>query len=131
MQLPADVQFYGYDIHQERVALLNRFMQLAGRQPLVKMQDIAQVFPRESADVALFLKELPRFEKNYGNLGLPLLQSLSVRWIVLSFPAVSLHGGRSLRKHYSAYCERLLAPVGWSFVQLEMANELLFCIQKT
>ncbi|MCZ7669971.1 MAG: hypothetical protein M5U34_23740 [Chloroflexi bacterium] len=75
---------------------LNHYFRLQGLEPLAKLQDVALQFPQEQADVALFLKEMPRFARNYGDLGRPLLEALNVHWLVLSFPEISTHGGRNL-----------------------------------
>lgn len=132
MELPlAPTRLYAYEIHVARVELLNHYFTLQGLPALAKLQDVAENFPQEEADIAFFLKELPRFEKNYGNLGLKLLQSLQVNWIVLSFPAISLHGGgRSLVAHYRAYFEKLSAGQNWQTTELLFPNELVYCIKK-
>ncbi|MCA9935757.1 MAG: hypothetical protein KC415_17605, partial [Anaerolineales bacterium] len=100
MGLPASAEFYAYDIHEPRIAFINHYFALQGLRPLAKVQDIALQFPQERADVALFLKEMPRFARNYGDLGRPLLEALNVRWLVVSFPEVSTHGGRNLVSRY-------------------------------
>ncbi|HUN22331.1 MAG TPA: hypothetical protein PK299_04270 [Anaerolineales bacterium] len=128
---PQASTLYAYEIHLPRVALLNHYFALQGLPQTAKVQDVAIQFPSEQADVALFLKELPRFEKNYGQLGLKLLQALQAQWVVVSFPAISLHGGgRSLVSHYRAYFEKLIAGQGWHSVEVLFPNELVYCIRK-
>ncbi|HUV89718.1 MAG TPA: hypothetical protein VMY80_08700 [Anaerolineae bacterium] len=130
MGLPATVQYHAYDIHERRVHFINTYFSLQGLSPLAKVQDVALHFPEETADVALFLKELPRFEQNYGRLGLALLEALRVRYLVVSFPTVSFHGGRSLADHYRRFFAGLIAGTGWPVVELEFESELVFCADK-
>ena len=80
--------------------------------------------------MALFLKELPRFERNYGKRGLALLQALKVKTLVVSLPAVSLHGGRSLVDMYRRYFADLLAGQNWRVTELLFDTEMVFCVEK-
>ncbi len=130
MGLPASTEFHAYDIHEPRIAFINHYFALQGLKPLAKVQDIALQFPQEQADVALFLKEMPRFARNYGDLGRPLLEALNVRWLVVSFPEVSTHGGRNLVSRYREFMHQLVAGHSWPLTELLFEGELVFCIQK-
>jgi 16S rRNA (guanine(1405)-N(7))-methyltransferase len=130
MGLPPDVCYHAYDIHEARVRLINRFFSLLGLQPLARVQDISFQPPQEEADLALFLKELPRFEHSYGN-GLALLDALRARRLVVSFPTVSAQGGRSLARRYRDYFYTLIAGRPWSILaDIEFESELVFCLDK-
>jgi 16S rRNA (guanine(1405)-N(7))-methyltransferase len=126
----AEVDFYAYDIHEPRIAFLNHYFQLQGLKPLARLQDVALQFPVEKADVALFLKEMPRFERNYHGRGRPLLESLNVHWLVLSFPTISTHGGRNLTNRYREFMHQLVAGHNWPITELLFEGELVFCIEK-
>jgi 16S rRNA (guanine(1405)-N(7))-methyltransferase len=128
---PPDLQFFAIDIHEARVDFLNHFFRLAGIAPLARVQDVALQFPQDRADVALFLKEMPRFSRNYGNLGRPLLEALPVDWLVLSYPTKSAHGGRDLTERYRAFMYELLAGKDWPVTELVFEGELVFCIKKS
>ena len=130
MGLPASIQFHAYDILAPRIELINAYFRLEGLAPLAQMNDVAVQFPQEEADIALFLKELPRFERNYGKLGLPLLDTLKVRWLVVSFPAISLHGGRSLVEMYRRYFGEMIAGKAWRIIEIAFDSELVFCVEK-
>ena len=132
-QLPViskQLRFYAYDIHEPRIAFINHYLQLEGLAPLARVQDVAMQFPQEQADVALFLKEMPRFTRNYGDLGRPLLQSLNVRWLVLSYPSISTHGGRNLTSRYRDFMHQLIDGLNWPLTELLFEGELVFIIQK-
>jgi 16S rRNA (guanine(1405)-N(7))-methyltransferase len=130
MGLPTTTQFYAYDILTPRIDLINTYFRLEGLSPSARLADVAVQFPQEEADMALFLKELPRFEHNYGKLGLPLLEALKVKTLVVSFPAISLHGGRSLVEMYRRYFGEMIAGKGWRVVELLFDSELVFCVEK-
>jgi 16S rRNA (guanine(1405)-N(7))-methyltransferase len=130
MSLPASARFYAYDIHEPRIDFLNHYFRLQGLEPLAKLQDVALQFPQEQADVALFLKEMPRFARNYGNLGRPLLEALNVRWLVVSYPAVSTHGGRNLTARYRDFMAQLIDGLPWRAEEILFDGELVFCIEK-
>lgn len=135
MGLPSKARYHAYDIHETRVAFLNTFFKLQGLPPLAKVQDIGLTYPEEIADVAFFLKELHRFEQHYSTTddptpGLTLLSALRVRYLVVSFPTVSLHGGRSLTDHYREYFQNLIVNTGWRTTELLFETELVFCVKK-
>lgn len=128
MPAPRPTTFHAYDIHEPRVAFLNAFFELNGLPATAHLLDLALHAPPHVGDVALFLKEIPRFDKHYGGLSRNLLTATRTRWWVLSFPAVSLHGGRSLVKHYRAYFERLISGLPWIYHELAYDSELVFVV---
>ncbi|MFN2134931.1 MAG: hypothetical protein ACK2UK_03200 [Candidatus Promineifilaceae bacterium] len=113
-----------------RITFINHFFELQGLRPLARMQDIALAPPQESADVALFLKEMPRFERNYPGSGRTFLQQLAARFLVVSFPTISTHGGRSLVKRYRQFFSELTAGQAWPAEELMFENEMVFIIDK-
>ncbi len=130
MGLEGPVDFYAYDIHEQRIEFLNHYFELLGFRQMACLQDVAIQFPKETADIALFLKEMPRFERNYKGLGRPLLEALKVRHIVISFPAVSTHGGRNLTNRYREFFYQLIKDKPWQATELLFEGELVFCVDK-
>lgn len=124
------LQFYAYDIHEPRIDFINHYFELEGLEPLARVQDVAMQFPQETADVALFLKEMPRFERNYGRLGRPLLEALNVNYLVVSYPSISTHGGRNLTDRYREFMHQLITGHDWPVTELLFEGELVFVIQK-
>jgi 16S rRNA (guanine(1405)-N(7))-methyltransferase len=131
MDLPTSIEYFAYDIHEARIDFLNHYFRLQGLAPLARVQDIAVRLPQEEADVALFLKEMPRFERNYPGSGRKLLQALPVRHLVVSFPTVSTHGGRSLVKRYREFFEELVEDEEWPVEELMFEGEMVFIARKT
>ena len=130
MGLTPPVDYYAYDIHQPRIDFLNHYFRLQGLPPLAQLQDVALQPPQAAADLALLLKEMPRFERNYRGRGRPLLESLRVHWLVISFPTVSTHGGRNLTGRYRDFMQQLIAGHDWPTTELLFDGELVFCIEK-
>jgi 16S rRNA (guanine(1405)-N(7))-methyltransferase len=124
------LRFYAYDIHEPRIAFINHYLQLEGLESLARVQDVAMNFPQEEADVALFLKEMPRFERNYGGRGRPLLESLHARFLVISYPTISTHGGRNLTNRYREFMFQLIQGHDWPVTELLFAGELVFVVEK-
>lgn len=130
MGLPNNIEYYAYDIHEKRINFINTYFSLQGLPTLARVQDMSFHFPRESADVALFLKELPRFERNYGKISLDLLDALKVHYLVVSFPTFSIRGNRILTKHYRDFFYRLISGKTWSVKEIQFESELIFCVDK-
>jgi 16S rRNA (guanine(1405)-N(7))-methyltransferase len=131
MDLPVlDTDFVAYDIHEPRINFLNHYFILQGLPPLAFVHDISLEPPQERGDVALFLKEMPRFERNYAGGGRALLEALDVRWLVVSFPTISTHGGRNLTNRYRAFFNELTDGTGWPVTELLFETELVFCAEK-
>lgn len=130
MDLPPSTEFLAYDIHEPRIDFINHYFALEGLSPLARVQDIALEPPGESGDVALFLKEMPRYERNYPGHGRPLLQGLNADWLVVSFPTVSTHGGRNLTNRYRDFFYELIDGTGWPVEELLYDSELVFIARK-
>ncbi|MEW5986369.1 MAG: hypothetical protein AB1791_07025 [Chloroflexota bacterium] len=130
MGLPPDVAYYAYDIHEGRVAFLNQYLSLRGLPPLARVQDVALRPPIQVGDVALFLKEMQRFEPNYPGRGRVLLEETPVRYFVVSFPTVSARGGRNLTARYRAFMADLVAGRPWPVTALLFDSEVVFCVKR-
>lgn len=131
MGLPAaGTDFVAYDIHEPRVDFLNHYFILQGLPPLAYVKDVAVGALTESGDVALFLKEMPRFERNYSGHGRALLDAIDARWLVVSFPTISTHGGRNLTNRYRDFFYQIIDGSGWPVTELLFDTELVFCAQK-
>ncbi len=131
MGLPVEgTDFIAYDIHEPRVEFLNHYFTLQGLPPHAYVKDVAVGAPTESGDVALFLKEMPRFERNYPGHGRALLDAIDTHWLVVSFPTISTHGGRNLTNRYREFFQQMIDGSGWSAVELLFDTELVFCAEK-
>jgi len=131
MGLPVEgTEFIAYDIHEPRVDFLNHYFVLQGLPPMAYVKDVAVQAPTESGDVALFLKEMPRFERNYPGHGRRLLEAIDARRLVISFPTISTHGGRNLTNRYREFFHQIIDGSGWAVTELLFESELVFCADK-
>lgn len=131
MNLPPDASFYAYEIHQQRVDFLNRFLALQGIGGRALDQDILVDYPAEAGDVAMLLKEIHRMEKRRRGIVLPLLDALKVRWIVLSSPTRSRTGRHGVKEVYREQVHEILVDRPWTITEIEFENELVYCVDKS
>jgi hypothetical protein len=131
MGLPSSTQYYAYDIHRLRVLFLNHYFRLQGLPPLAIAQDVLVHLPQEQGDVALILKEAPRFEQRARGCSLALFDALAVRYLVVSFPRVNLTGQRDLTMGYRELFHRVVKGRPWRTTEIAFENELVFCVDKS
>ena len=53
-----------------------------------------------------------------------------MRWLVVSFPTISTHGGRNLTNRYREFFHQLIDGTGWPATELLFDTELVFCADK-
>ncbi|MEJ2737871.1 MAG: 16S rRNA (cytidine(1402)-2'-O)-methyltransferase, partial [Anaerolineae bacterium] len=99
-QIPG-IRYVPLDIDTDRVRFLNRYLALAGLEPLARCQDILSHPPEDAADVALLLKMSPTLERQEPGATLGLIEQLTAPYVVVSFAVKSL-GGREkgMVEHY-------------------------------
>ena len=130
MGLDKGVEYLAYDIHKARIDLIDQFFQLFGQAGKAFHKDILVNPPQISADVALFFKEAHRFEQRQRGCNLAFWRALDVRWLVVSLPSTSLSGSRSLAIRQRSLVTRILKDDPWPVTELEIGNEIFFCIKK-
>lgn len=131
MGLPAGVQYRGCDIFSDLVAFLNRFFEHFAFDGQVEVRDLAAGAPRDPVDLALLLKTIPCLEQIDKQAGIRLLDSLQVRFVLVSFPVSSLGGrGKGMPANYESHFWQLVAGREWNIQKLDLAGELGFLIDK-
>ncbi len=84
-----------------------------------------------TVDVALLLKLAPCLEQLARGIVQRLLEELSARVLIVSFPAQSLGGQRKgMVENYSAQMETWLAGRPWAVERFEFPSELVYRIQR-
>jgi len=131
MGLSEKTRYYAYDLHAPRIALINHFLHLLGREPLGYVQDILVTPPNIQADVAIFFKEAHRFEQRQHGATRSLLKALNAKWLLVSLPAADLKGHHSLVERQRKLISLVLTSLDWPIQELLIGNELVFCIQKS
>lgn len=130
MNLPHGAQYHAYDVRRRRVEFLNRFLQMVRLPPLAKLQDVLVRRPLEHGDVALLLQEAHRIEQRRSGASRTLLEGISARHVVLSLPIRSLGSRHSLARAHRSLFQRIVRGTSWPVQELEIGNELVFCIDK-
>jgi 16S rRNA (guanine(1405)-N(7))-methyltransferase len=124
------VRYVALDIDADRIGFLNRYLVLAGLEPLARCQDLLVHPPNDAADVALLLKMSPSLERQEPGATLRLIDYLKVPFVVASFAVKSL-GGREkgMVEHYQRQFLDLAEDRKWLVEKLVFATELLFIVK--
>jgi 16S rRNA (guanine(1405)-N(7))-methyltransferase len=131
MGLPEDCHFYAYDIHPARVALINDFLRLSGREPLAQVRDILVRPPEVVADAAFLFKEAHRMEKRQKGCNRGLWAALKVKYLFVSLPNRSLDGRRDLRERMRALVDNSIDPQDWAERgELDFPGETIYWMRK-
>lgn len=129
MGLEAGVHYIALDIDRTRVHFLNRYLALAGLQPLARCQDVLSQPPSDRADVALLLKMGPTLERQELGATLRLVDQLQTRFAVVSFAIQSLGGREKGMLEY--YEQQFLGRVGdrpWTVQKQVYETELVLVL---
>jgi len=131
MNLPEECKYSAYDLHQPRVALINQFFSAAKINGQAYFGDILLHPPQKLAEIAFFFKEAHRFEQRQRGCNRAFWQALQVNWLVVSLPATNLTGRFDLADRQRKLVSETLDGLNWPLVELQVGNELLFCIHKS
>jgi 16S rRNA (guanine(1405)-N(7))-methyltransferase len=131
MALPAGARYVALDIDAARIQFLNRYLALAGLEPLARCQDVLVHPPGDPADIALLLKTSPSLESQEPGATLRLIEQLHAPSVVVSFAVRSL-GGREkgMVEHYQQQFVQWLAGRHWAFEKLAFETELVFVVER-
>jgi 16S rRNA (guanine(1405)-N(7))-methyltransferase len=126
-----DARYIALDIDAARVRFLNRYLSLAGSEPLARCQDALSHPPDDAADVALLLKMSPTLERQEPGATLRLIEHLAAPHVVVSFAIKSL-GGREkgMAEHYQRQFLTWMAGRHWPVETLSFETELVFIVNK-
>lgn len=130
MALPPDTRYLALDIAADRVHFLNRYLALAGLEPLARCQDLLTHPPDDTADVALLLKMSPSLERQEEGATLRLMEHLRAPFVVVSFAVKSL-GGREkgMVEHYRHRFSAWIEGRWRSVEQMLFETEMVFVVK--
>ena len=131
MGLPPETLYYAYDIVRPRIDLINHFFTNQNMQPLAETRDIIVDPPTVTADIALILKEIHRFEQRRKDSSYQLYSSLQVKFLVVSLPAQSIHSKHDFTRSYRALFFKTLHDCLWPVNEMIIGQEMFFIIDKT
>jgi len=131
MKLGDDVRYHAYDVYEDLVAFLNRFMRLTNVKGYAEARDVTQRVPDTKADLAFMLNIIPCFEQIDRSAAPRLMESLQADFLVVSFPVETLGGRKKdMREHYEAMFNKLTREKDWKTKRLDFKAELLFLVEK-
>ena len=127
----AQARYVALDIDADRIRFLNRYLTLAGLEPLARCQDLLVHPPDDASDVALLLKMSPSLERQEPGATLRLIEHLQAPFVVVSF-AVKSMGGREkgMVEHYQRQFLELAESRKWSVEKLGFETELVFIVKR-
>jgi len=129
MRLSSPARYYAYDIYEDLIEFLKRFMNLAGVEGYVEVRDIIRNPPQVKVDLAFILNTIPVLEQIEKGAGIRLLNTVKADYKVVSFPAKSLSGkDKGMRGYYEDVFQRM-SQKHWDVWKLETANELIYIIK--
>lgn len=129
MGLPATATYLACDVDHAQMAFLGWWLDFQGqpgRAFVCNLLDGAPRFPAR-VDVALLFKIVPCLEQQDRRLAERLLDELSARVLIISFPAQSLGGRRKgMVDTYARRMDELLAGRAWPVERFDFASEVVF-----
>ena len=130
MNLPLNTAYHAYDIHFPRIKFINHYFRLQGLTELGEQRDILVEPPSQEGDVAFLFKEAHRLEQRQRGCNKMLWEALNVHFLLVSLPAVSLTGRRNLVEKHRQLVHNTLAGKNWPVAEIEVQDEIVFCIKK-
>ncbi len=131
MPLAPGARYVACDIYRDLMAFLEPVMRLLGVAGSVAWRDVVHDPPEEEVDLALLLKAIPCLEQLDKEAGRRLLDRLSARHMLVSFPVASLGGrDRGMIEHYDAHMHALLAGRPWGVERYLFETELAYRVSK-
>jgi len=131
MSLPKDCEYVATEIDARIVSLVNRLFETESQKGAAHCRDVLAAIPDGEFDVVLLLKMLPTLERQQKGCAGPLLRALDARFVVVSFPVLSLGGRKKgMPHHYRKMMDRALDLSPRPAVPVELEGELLFVVDK-
>lgn len=91
---------------------------------------LGELLKERTVDIVLLFKLLDSLESVKRNISGKLLENLHARWIVVSFPLVSIGGRKVIRNERRAWFEKLLEKKELKYEKFIISNELFYVIKK-
>ena len=131
MALEPSARYIAVDIDADRTHFLNRYLLLAGLQPLARCQDVLAHPPDDAVDLALLLKMSPTLERQEPGATARLLDQIGARFAVVSFAVKSLSGReKGMLDHYQRQFLELAESQSWPVEELIFETELVYVVER-
>jgi 16S rRNA (guanine(1405)-N(7))-methyltransferase len=130
-------RYIAVDIPGDALADIAEFFKIEGIKGEVVGVDLVQEFGKltplskeNNVDVVFLFKVLDSLESVKRNISGKVLDALEAKWIVVSFPTVSLGGRKHIREERRAWFERLLARRDLSYEKFTVGDEIFYVVRK-
>ena len=127
-------EYHAIDIDVQVMELTNIFFDILGLPPNAVCADLDSCIPKINVDLTFMLKLLPVLEANNPGKAYKLLDELSTKWLVITFPTRSLGGKKKgMKENYQKSFINALNEN--SFMNYDLVsencfgNELMFILQ--
>ncbi len=131
MPIVPDIRYYAYDIYEDMMNFLLAYFSLSGIIGQAQTCDLLTEVPNDSVDLALVLKVLPCLAQVQAGAGLRLLRDIRARYLLVSFPVLSLGGrDKGMRQGYECQFLAAIADEGWQVERFVFETELVFLVEK-
>jgi len=130
-------RYVAIDLPSDALADIAEFFRIEGIKgevigiDLVKEYEKLTPLSRENnVDVVFLFKVLDSLESVKRNISGKVLDTLVAKWVVVSFPTVSLGGRKHIREGRRAWFERLLAQQDLSYEKFTVGDEVFYVVRK-
>ena len=132
MGLPDKVTYIAGDINYDTVKVVRAFFDRLHVAHDVQILDAAGKLPDVHADIAFLFKLIPVLEQQKKGLAYHLMDMLTAKTIIVTFPVKSLSGReKDMEQFYSSQFEKNL-PAAFSIAQKAVVGmELVYIVSKT
>ena len=131
MDLGKTAQYFAYDIDENTIDFINKYLKLTGLKSMALAQDVIVQPPMVEADVALLLKTIPCLEQQEKGCSIRLIEALRAKQIVVSFPVKSIGGkSKGMAENYERILYNLIRGRDCQVTKLPFETELVFVIYK-
>lgn len=131
MALSQDQKYIGWDVNLRMVDFLSEAVKNFDVDCLVEAKDIFSVESFPGFDVVLLLKTLPCLEQVKKGVSKDLLERIPARYIILSFPAMSLGGAnKGMKIHYHELMQKWLVGSHWEANLINFPGEMVYILSK-
>ncbi len=129
MGLTKNACYQAMDVDRSMIVLISAFLSKYSLNAGTVWVDIVENPPAMPTDVALFLKSFPCFEQQEKNSGFTILNSLKAKWVVLSFPILTL-GGKNvgMQTSYAKVADELIMRLNVESESFQIGSELVYVI---
>ncbi|MBM3235637.1 methyltransferase [Candidatus Poribacteria bacterium] len=131
MDLEETAQYFAYDIDENTIDFINKYLKLTGLKSTALAQDVIVQSPMIEVDVVVLLKTIPCLEQQEKGCSVRLMEALQAKHIVVSFPVKSVGGkSKGMLANYERIFYDLIRGKDWQVTKLPFETELVFVIYK-